>query len=188
MIFTLLAYVLLAFFFGLELFARKGGQARSIQTGKSGQNTTVWIGVSYPIPILLPLLLNYLAVGKLPYAGLIGAVGDGLMALGLVIRLWAMLTLGQFYTRSLTTLENQNIVRGGPYRLVRHPGYLGTLLIWTGLPVSQANWIAIVVVMAVMGAIYANRMKAEEAMLLGRFGDQYRQYMLHTRRLIPLIY
>ena len=188
MVNAILGYSLITAFTGLEFFLRRDKQARSLKPGPADRGTTILIGVSYPIGILLPLALNYFAIGKLPQAGVIGALGVGVMVLGLAIRLWSMQTLGRFYTRTLTVSQGQEIVQDGPYRLIRHPGYLGTLLVWTGLPATQANWIAACVVILFMGIAYGSRIKAEEAMLAGQFGEQYRQYMKRTWRLVPFIF
>ena len=45
-------------------------------------------------------------------------------------------------------------MQSGPYRLIRHPGYLGTLLFWIGLPLALANWIALLLVMLLMVVAY----------------------------------
>jgi protein-S-isoprenylcysteine O-methyltransferase len=112
-------------------------------------------------------------LGRLPQAAIIGAVGVGLMVLGLAIRLCSMNTLGVFYTRSLRVSEGQAIVESGPYRWIRHPGYLGSLLVWLGLPISLANWMAAGGVLVLMGAAYARRIRAGEAMLVEGFGSEY---------------
>src|SRR5258708_1479204 len=54
------------------------------------------------------------------------------MIIGLTLRVWAAQVLGRFYTRTLRTTDKQRIVQSGPYHLIRHPGYLGTILIWIG--------------------------------------------------------
>jgi len=40
--------------------------------------------------------------------------------------------LGRFFTRTLRVTGEQRVVSDGPYRVVRHPGYLGDILMWTG--------------------------------------------------------
>ena len=181
-------YLLLIVFFCLEFFMRKGVRAKSLKPSSFDQGTAILIGVSYPIGILLPPLLNYFSAGRLPGAGWIGGVGVLFMLLGLAIRLWSMQTLGRFYTRILTISEGQSIVQAGPYRFIRHPGYLGTLLIWIGLPMSQANWIAMALVALFMGIAYGRRIKAEEEMLVQEFGEEFRRYMKRTWRLVPFLF
>jgi protein-S-isoprenylcysteine O-methyltransferase Ste14 len=96
------------------------------------------------------------------------------MFLGLSIRVWAARTLGEFYTRTLTVTENQQIVEKGPYRIVRHPGYLGVILLYAGFGVASANWIATVAIGAFTLIAYTYRIRTEEAMPIAAFGDRYR--------------
>jgi protein-S-isoprenylcysteine O-methyltransferase Ste14 len=107
---------------------------------------------------------------------------------GLVLRVWAVRVLGAFYTRTLRTNAGQRIVAEGPYRLVRHPGYLGVLLLWLGAGLSTANWIAAATNMGFMVRAYRGRIQTEEAMLAATFGDDYARYAGRTWRLIPFVY
>jgi protein-S-isoprenylcysteine O-methyltransferase Ste14 len=176
------------FFFSLEFILRKGRDAKSILTSPFDRGTTILIGAPYPLGILLPPILNYLSIGRLHNDGVFGVVGICLMVLGLVVRLWSMQTLGRFYTRRLTVTEDQQIVQAGPYRFIRHPGYLGTLLIWIGLPTSQANWISIGLMVLFLGFFYGRRIITKESMLVKEFGEEYRKYMKRTWRLVPLLF
>jgi protein-S-isoprenylcysteine O-methyltransferase Ste14 len=181
-------YILLIVFFGLEFFMRRGRTAKSLKPNAFDQGTAILVAASYPIGVFVPPILNYFSIGRFPAAITFSWVGVGIMVLGLAMRLWSMQTLGRFYTRRLTIAEGQMVIQAGPYRLIRHPGYLGTLLVWTGLPTSQANWIVLCLVLLVMGIAYSRRIKAEELMLLQEFGEAYRQYMQNTWRLIPFVF
>ena len=59
------------------------------------------------------------------------AIGMALIAIGLVIRIYSILTLKQYFTYSVATVENHKIIETGLYKFIRHPGYLGQL---TDLP------------------------------------------------------
>lgn len=59
--------------------------------------------------------------------------GVAIGALGLVLRLWAVLRARHRYTRTLLIQENHSVERGGAYRFVRHPGYLGSLMTLNGI-------------------------------------------------------
>ena len=98
-----------------------------------------------------------------------------------------MSVLGKFYTRTLKVTENQSIVRAGPYRFIRHPGYLGSILIWSGVAASTTNWIVLLIVLIVMFGVYIYRIQSEEKMLISTNAD-YAEYRKQTWRLIPLIY
>ena len=188
MIASLLGYFLLVVFFAMELFLRRGGAARTLKAGLSDRGTTNLIGLSYGVGILLPPILNYFSIGAFPAAGRVGGLGVLLMLTGLGMRGWSMHALGRYYTRTLLISEEQSIIKEGPYRIIRHPGYFGTLLVMIGLAVAQANWIATGLVAGLLMVAYHRRMNAEEAMLTAAFGDLYRSYQEHTWRLLPRVY
>jgi len=70
---------------------------------------------------------------------------------------------------------------------VRHPGYLGAILCHTGMGLTFSSLIAIGLSILFIPVLIW-RIGREEEMLLTEFGEEYRAYMLETRRLIPLIY
>jgi len=188
MVGALLAYALALVFFGLELLLRRGPGIRSPSRGELQRGNSLLIGVSYVLGLFLAPMLNMLLVGKISPAIASRAVGLGLMVLGLALRVWSMTTLGAFYTRALMVSEGQTVVQDGPYRWIRHPGYLGSVLVWIGLPLSLANWIAAMAVVLLMGVAYGRRIRTEEAMLLREFGADYLQYKRRTWRLIPFLF
>ncbi len=90
--------------------------------------------------------------------------------------------------RALRTTGDQRLVTVGPYRWVRHPGYLGSIAVWAGAALAFHNWLAALVVALMMALAYGWRIRAEERMLAEHFGDDYRSYAAHTARLLPGIY
>jgi protein-S-isoprenylcysteine O-methyltransferase Ste14 len=184
---AIVAYLLMAGFFGLEFLARKRTLAKSVKTGPSVRGTTILLGIANTTSTLFSLLFNLFRVGDFPQRTFIAPLGIVMMVLGLSVRLWAILTLGQFYTRTLRVSEGQQILEEGPYRLIRHPGYLGTLLTWVGLPLALSNWLSAILVTAMIAVAFHSRIRAEEAMLIDAFGDQYRRYIQRTSRLLPFI-
>ncbi len=83
--------------------------------------------------------------------------------------------------------ENQAIAREGPYRLIRHPGYLGSILMWAGAATATANWLVILIVLAAMFSAYHYRIQNEEKMLI-KTNAEYAEYQKRTWRLIPFVY
>jgi protein-S-isoprenylcysteine O-methyltransferase Ste14 len=184
---AILGYLSMIAFLGIELFGRKANYERPIKAGRPDRGRNFFLGVAFNSSILLSPLLNFIGIGRISGYLLIGLLGVGLMVLGLILRLWAMLTLGKFYTRTLKVSAGQKIVDTGPYRVIRHPGYLGTLLTWIGLPLALSNWVSALLVTLLMAAAYWPRIRAEEAMLVEVYGDEYSRYMQRTKRLIPFV-
>jgi protein-S-isoprenylcysteine O-methyltransferase Ste14 len=83
--------------------------------------------------------------------------------------------------------EGHQLATGGPYRVLRHPIYMGMNLLALGTAIWVPTWIMWVaaVLMAIGGDL---RARAEEALLVEAFGDRYREYRAHTRRFLPGIY
>jgi protein-S-isoprenylcysteine O-methyltransferase Ste14 len=99
-----------------------------------------------------------------------------------------MRVLGEYYSRTLRVTEAQVIVTKGPYRVVRHPGYPGTICVWIGFGLGNSNWIATVTVALLLFGVYGYRIRSEEVMLIDTFGEQYQAYRQRTWRLLPFIY
>lgn len=185
---TLLSYFLLLIFLYMERRLRRGAEAKSLEEGEFDRRTTRYLGYAYFISVVALLaswLLNALGIGRLP--DWVGWAGVFVALCGLFMRTWAMRALGTSYTRTLKIAQGQYIVQDGPYRLIRHPGYLGMILIWVGASAATANWIVMVIVLPVIGAAYHNRIHNEEKMLLSKLPG-YPEYRSHTWRLIPGIY
>lgn len=115
-------------------------------------------------------------------------IGIALMILGMLFRVYAMRTLGRFFTYQVAIQPGQTVVQSGPYRFIRHPSYTGGLITLLGLAIARGNWAGIAVVMISMLIAYAYRISVEEDALITALGDPYRQYMRHTTRLIPFLF
>jgi protein-S-isoprenylcysteine O-methyltransferase Ste14 len=186
----IICYGLLAAFFVLEQRLRRGPEAKSLDATAFDRGTTRAIGLAFLsclFFVLIAPLLSRLGLGN--FGGPATAwAGIGGMILGISLRVWANQTLGASYTRTLKTVQGQSIVSDGPYRLLRHPGYAGVLLMWFGAGLALRNWIALIFMTPLLGWAYLRRMNAEEKMLLSDIGEAYRNYSRRTWRIIPFIY
>jgi protein-S-isoprenylcysteine O-methyltransferase Ste14 len=125
--------------------------------------------------------------GPLPRDGVLAWVGIVLLAVGIGLNTWAMSALRELYTVRLSVQEGHRLVTDGPYRIVRHPGYSGSLLIFPGMGLALGS-LAILAFVPPMVAWIVVRIRDEEAMLVTEFGEAYRSYQRRTKRLIPLLY
>jgi len=175
-------------YFVTERGLREGRGARFTRS-RFDRGSTLFIIGSFVVAISLPPLLNELDVGRLGTGREAVAWGGvGLAACGIAFRSWAARTLGRFYTRTLVVEEGQRIVRVGPYRLLRHPGYLGTVSTFAGVALGRGNWLAALAAIAALGTAFAYRIRSEERMLAETFGEEYAEYAAGTWRLVPLVW
>ncbi|HYC19685.1 MAG TPA: isoprenylcysteine carboxylmethyltransferase family protein [Candidatus Bathyarchaeia archaeon] len=114
-------------------------------------------------------------------------LGIGLMIAGILLRQWSIAVLGRYFSRTVGVQEGQVVVDRGPYRLVRHPAYTGSLLTMVGLGFVLQSWGAVLVLIAFFGVAFGYRIHVEEAVLTSKLGDEYVEYAKKTKRLIPYV-
>ena len=165
---------------------RRDAQTATWKSDDGDRGSTRLILGAYVVVVAVNVALGGASTGRLTSTW--RWAGVALLVAGLALRAWAMTTLGRYYTRTLRTVDEQQVVDRGPYRLVRHPGYSGSLLVWVGYALGLGNWIATVITAALLGAVYVWRINAEEALLCRSFGERYADYQRHTKRLLPFVY
>ena len=191
MLTTAIAILLIVAFMAIEGRLRQGDTARSFEAGQADRGSTQMLGRAFAFSVLTLLaapVLNLLHLASLPDGTPVGWAGVAITLAGFGLRVWSARVLGRFYTRTLLTEGDQHIVRAGPYRLIRHPGYLGTLLMFSGAALAAVNWIALIAVPVVTITVYVYRIRSEEIMLAATFGDEFQDYRRRTWRLLPPIY
>jgi protein-S-isoprenylcysteine O-methyltransferase Ste14 len=143
---------------------------------------------------LLGFVLGAQAADRLRSAAIpAGAVtlGIGLLVTwaGIGLRWMCFRALGSYFTVSVMTSPNQRVITSGPYRVVRHPSYMGLLLVLSGIAiVAYANWISLasVILLSLAGLVY--RIRVEEAALSSALGEAYASYAAGRKRLIPFVW
>jgi protein-S-isoprenylcysteine O-methyltransferase len=177
---------------------RFGRQARTTRAGAADRKSTLALSVAAAVPVLgfvlamkasspttaamLPRWFRSAELPGLPWSKWLGVL---LGACGVALRLWAVLTLRERYTRTLLVQHEHAIERGGPYRWVRHPGYLGSLLALDGIALASGNWVALLASLVVTFAAYGYRIRVEDEMLVAAFGDSYAELRRDVGALVP---
>jgi protein-S-isoprenylcysteine O-methyltransferase Ste14 len=120
--------------------------------------------------------------------------GDGLRWFGLVLlasgaalRAWPMMELGKRFASVVAIQEGHTLRTVGLYAVARHPSYVGILLMDLGFAGVFRSGIALLL-MPIVFWMFKKRMDVEESFLIEEFGDQYREYMKCTPRLVPGVY
>ena len=88
----------------------------------------------------------------------------------------------------MAKIENHKIIESGMYKSIRHPGYLGQIVIFIGISTSMSNWLSIVLMMIPIALGYGYRIEVEERFMTEQMGEYYLNYKNRTKRLIPMIY
>ena len=131
--------------------------------------------------------LDHVSSQSLNLLSLQGIIGLALVASGLVLNLVAAGTLGWFYSSTLVIRSDHRLITHGVYRFARHPIYLGLEMVSIGMPMTLSSWHGLLI-MLILIPIVLNRIRMEERMLIGEFGDEYRAYQRATKKLIPFVY
>ncbi len=115
-------------------------------------------------------------------------LGAAILTFSIVFRVWAIQTLGRFFTATVQIVEEHQVVQSGPYALVRHPSYTGAYLSYVGTGIMLEAWWGLAFAIVAMGIAYYQRITAEEATLRSHFGEAYELYCQKTKRLIPFVF
>ncbi len=110
-----------------------------------------------------------------------------LFVVGVGIRLAGKRALGKYYSYGLRVLPDHKLVTSGIYRYVRHPISLAVLIYGPGIPLIFSSFYGFLITLALIPLVLY-RITIEERMLIQKFGDEYRDYVKRTKKLIPFIY
>jgi protein-S-isoprenylcysteine O-methyltransferase Ste14 len=114
---------------------------------------------------------------------IIHLLGIGLFLTGVLYRLWAIRTLGRFYSHRVRTQSRHRIVVIGPYRFTRHPAYAGMIVANVGIAIYFFNQVTLGVLLILLVPAILLRIFIEEKTLFKIEG--YAQYAENRKRLFP---
>ncbi|MFW9788246.1 MAG: isoprenylcysteine carboxylmethyltransferase family protein [Candidatus Thorarchaeota archaeon] len=118
-------------------------------------------------------------------------LGEWLQWLGIFISIppiffimWVHRHLDTQWSIALELQEDHKLITTGPYKRIRHPMYLGIFIYTIGLILISSD---ILVAIFLGFSIWVNyrRIPEEEQMMIDAFGDEYREYMRHSGKLLP---
>jgi len=124
------------------------------------------------------------ALFTLPWANTVSWWGIVAVAAGLGLRIAAMVRLGRRFAPVVALQDRHALETGGPYALVRHPGYLGALLACLGASIAFGSGFALPVP-ALMLVAQLVRVRREERLLAEAFGEEWARYASRTGALLP---
>ncbi len=114
-------------------------------------------------------------------------IGLAMTIIGVMFAIWARVKLGRNWSGIVTVKQNHELIRTGPYALVRHPIYTGIMLAVFGTAIFDGEIRSILLMIATL-TILAQKMKMEEQFMTEQFGSEYASYRLNTKALVPFLW
>jgi protein-S-isoprenylcysteine O-methyltransferase Ste14 len=173
-------------FFELFMGLRQKRERKVKTTGDKG---SIWVlGIMITIGYSLSFAIGSTKAGRISPWNTFFIIGFVLIAFGLFIRIKSLLTLKQHFTYTVTKIEDHELIETGLYKTIRHPGYLGQIIIFIGISTTLSNWLSAVLMLLPVLIGYLYRIKVEEKFMIAQFGEKYIHYQIRTKRLVPLLY
>ena len=181
--------IVFSILYGLfELFmSRRQKDKREISTSGDKGSILMLTG-SITLGYWLSFIVAATKTGRIYNWDTFFVIGSVVVLAGLIIRVTSILQLKQQFTYTVTKLANHELIETGLYKKIRHPGYLGQLIIFLGIAFCLSNWLSILLMIISVSVGYLNRMNVEEKFMVEQMGQTYLDYQKRTKRLIPAIY
>jgi len=111
-----------------------------------------------------------------------------LMLIGAAVRFLAAYQLGPSFSRNVGTGKGAPLMKKGLYSRIRHPGYLGEMLVFSGIAVAFNHPATSVPAFLMPLAAFLYRISVEEKALMRAYGSEYSEYAARTKRIAPFLY
>ena len=118
-----------------------------------------------------------------PFALASALLGAALSGAGLLVSVWTFVAFPSIGTGHYVS-EGQVLVSRGPFAWVRHPTYLGVLMLWFGLGIAFRS-LPVLLAAVFYGVVYQRYARHEEEMMAAAFGDAYITYCTQVGRFLP---
>jgi len=168
------------------VFARRTRRAKAISRADLRDRLLILaVGVGQVALPCIVVTQPVLAFASRPQPEVCTVAGAVVMLAGLWLFWRSHADLGDSWSVTLELNAEHRLVTEGVYRHVRHPMYASFLVLGTGQALLVANWIAGLSGLAAVGLLMAVRLPREEAMMIDRFGQQYRDYCRRVGAIVP---
>ncbi|HET8846885.1 MAG TPA: isoprenylcysteine carboxylmethyltransferase family protein [Ktedonobacteraceae bacterium] len=163
---------------------------RRMHAGPTAETRTVQKFISTVTLLLLPVVIVFSAFGHRfgwsPVPAAVSVIGDALVAIGLGIVMLVIIQ-NSYAAANITVESGQKVISSGLYGLVRHPMYVGVLIMMLGIPLALDSWWGLVVLIPDV-IVFILRILDEEKMLKQEL-DGYNKYTQEVHyRLVPYIW
>lgn len=181
-------FIIFLIWFGIRAYYGKQARGHTVKERVRPGTESILVGLNFVGMMILPLLVvftPFLDRFAIAIPGLVRFAFLAILALNLGLFVLAHRDLGKNWSAILEIKEGHHLVRNGIYTTIRHPMY-AHLWIWViAQGIVLANGLVLVFGIAAWGLLYFLRVPREEEMLIAEFGNEYREYMRKTGRVIP---
>lgn len=130
----------------------------------------------------------YLRYPRSVHWGIAATIALVLMTLGLSLRTWAVFALGDFFTMHISIQKGHSVIRKGPYKLVRHPSYLGAFILYLSAAAFLHAWLSMIAGTVILLFAFLRRIHYEEELLKEELGKEYESYCSEVKKFLPGIW
>lgn len=181
------AGVVIAFYIRKEQFWESTLKGTTTQE-EPGDRSFWLITMGMMAAFYLPPIEYLFFAPVLPRTNWMAFSGAFIIILGISLFVWARRVLGTNYSGHVAVKEGQELVQNGPYRLLRHPAYMGYFLMALGIGLGYSSIAGLIVIFVLLLPVMVYRINVEERMLAGHFREAYYEYARRTKRFVPGIW
>jgi len=137
--------------------------------------------------ILLRVPWGPLRMRVIPRSLLLSCAGLALTVGGIAFAILARFFLGRNWSARVTIKKEHELIRSGPYAIVRNPIYTGFLIALAGT-VTVIGEIRAILAFAIVAVGLHFKVRTEEKFMSEQFGEEYARYRQEVKSLIPFVW
>lgn len=164
------------------MLVRRSKRSRSKRQNDKGSLALLWLTITLCLTFGF-IFANYKTWTLINYV--VAMLGVFMILLGAVIRWLSIIQLNSAFTVNVAIVNNHKLKTDGVYKYVRHPSYLGLLLIILGFAIGMNSHISFLIIIVPITLAIIYRIRVEENILIQEFRNEYPEYKLKTKMLIP---
>ena len=155
------------------------------QRGHLLRSTDAWWLQYYPPLVWIPFVIAYFFPFAVDLPMPVRLAGLAIAIASAVFAAWAMWSLGKSYGIRMDLFDGHRLVTGGPYRLTRHPMYLGIVSFHVGATMAMESLSLLLITVVYVIPFTLVRIRAEDRVLATGFGEDFRAFAGRVPALVP---
>lgn len=165
--------------------SKNSAKARSSESKTSTAFHQIVLNVALLLLFIpVPGLTGWFLPKRFHFLVVVGAI---VQAVFFLLAVWARRHLGRNWSTEVRIGEGHELVRTGPYRMMRHPIYTAMLGMFVGTAIASSQYHALLAI-AVLVIAYLRKTRLEENIMRETFGREWDSYQQNTWRLVPLLF